>query len=200
MSDKPAKSRKQQALETKIRIYQAAVALMEKNNYQSITIEDISKKAGVSVGAFYHYFKSKNDIFFEIYLEADRYFEEYVASALTAPSGCSRVLEYFSHYARYCLNVGFDTVKSLYNTDNKLFVKYERFMLSLLQQIIIEAQNHQLMTTEQSAAQIAECLLIAARGVIFDWCLHDGQYDLESAMQQYIKRLLSTFVIKNGIN
>lgn len=77
MSDKPVSSRKQQALETKTRIYQTALSLMEKKNYQSITIEEISKSAGVSVGAFYHYFKSKNDIFFEIYQEADRYFEEY---------------------------------------------------------------------------------------------------------------------------
>jgi Transcriptional regulator len=63
MSDKPISSRKQQALETKARIYQTALSLMEKKNYQSITIEEISKSAGVSVGAFYHYFKSKNEFF-----------------------------------------------------------------------------------------------------------------------------------------
>ena len=124
MSDKPVSSRKQQALETKTRIYQTALSLMEKKNYQSITIEEISKSAGVSVGAFYHYFKSKNDIFFEIYQEADRYFEEYVAMELKAASGQPRILEYFAHYAEYCQRVGLDTVKSLYNPDNKLFIRY----------------------------------------------------------------------------
>lgn len=194
MSDKPVSSRKQQALETKTRIYQTALSLMEKKNYQSITIEEISKSAGVSVGAFYHYFKSKNDIFFEIYQEADRYFEEYVAMELKAAPGQPRILEYFAHYAEYCQRVGLDTVKSLYNPDNKLFIRYDRFMLQLLKQVINEAQTEQLLTVELSAQQITEYLLIAARGVVCDWCLHDGLYDLNDTMQQYITRLLPIFM------
>lgn len=194
MSDKPVSSRKQQALETKTRIYQTALSLMEKKNYQSITIEEISKSAGVSVGAFYHYFKSKNDIFFEIYQEADRYFEEYVAMELKAAPGQPRILEYFAHYAEYCQRVGLDTVKSLYNPDNKLFIRYDRFMLQLLKQVVNEAQTEQLLTVDLSAQQITEYLLIAARGVVCDWCLHDGLYDLSDMMQQYITRLLPIFM------
>ena len=194
MSDKPVSSRKQQALETKTRIYQTALSLMEKKNYQSITIEEISKSAGVSVGAFYHYFKSKNDIFFEIYQEADRYFEEYVAMELKAAPGQLRILEYFAHYAAYCQRVGLDTVKSLYNPDNKLFIRYDRFMLQLLKQVVNEAQTEQLLTVDLSAQQITEYLLIAARGVVCDWCLHDGLYDLSDMMQQYITRLLPIFM------
>lgn len=194
MSDKPVSSRKLQALETKTRIYQTALSLMEKKNYQSITIEEISKSAGVSVGAFYHYFKSKNDIFFEIYQEADRYFEEYVAMELKAAPGQPRILEYFAHYAEYCQRVGLDTVKSLYNPDNKLFIRYDRFMLQLLKQVVNEAQTEQLLTVDLSAQQITEYLLIAARGVVCDWCLHDGLYDLSDMMQQYITRLLPIFM------
>ncbi len=194
MSDKPVSSRKQQALETKTRIYQTALSLMEKKNYQSITIEEISKSAGVSVGAFYHYFKSKNDIFFEIYQEADRYFEKYVATELKAAPGQPRILEYFAHYAGYCQRVGLDTVKSLYNPDNKLFIKYDRFMLQLLKQVVNDAQTRRLLTTTLDAQQITEYLLIAARGVVCDWCLHDGHYDLSDMMQQYITRLLPIFM------
>jgi AcrR family transcriptional regulator len=194
MSDKPISSRKQQALETKARIYQTALSLMEKKNYQSITIEEISKSAGVSVGAFYHYFKSKNDIFFEIYQEADRYFEEHVAVELQAPPGLPRILEYFAHYAGYCQRVGLDTVKSLYNPDNKLFIKYDRFMLQLLKQVVSDAQTRQLLSTTLDAQQITEYLLIAARGIVCDWCLHDGHYDLNDAMQRYITRLLPIFM------
>jgi len=194
MSDKPISSRKQQALETKARIYQTALSLMEKKNYQSITIEEISKSAGVSVGAFYHYFKSKNDIFFEIYQEADRYFEEHVAIELQAPPGLPRILEYFAYYAGYCQRVGLDTVKSLYNPDNKLFIKYDRFMLQLLKHVVSDAQTRQLLSTALDAQQITEYLLIAARGVVCDWCLHDGRYDLNDAMQRYIARLLPIFM------
>jgi hypothetical protein len=60
-------------------------------------------------------------------------------------------LEYFAHYAGYCQRVGLDTVKSLYNPDNKLFIKYDRFMLQLLKQVVNEAQTEQLLTVELSA-------------------------------------------------
>jgi AcrR family transcriptional regulator len=146
------------------------------------------------VGAFYHYFKSKNDIFFEIYQEADRYFEEHVAVELQAPPGLPRILEYFAHYAGYCQRVGLDTVKSLYNPDNKLFIKYDRFMLQLLKQVVSDAQTRQLLSTTLDAQQITEYLLIAARGIVCDWCLHDGHYDLNDAMQRYITRLLPIFM------
>ena len=53
--------RQEQARETKNRIYNSAIELMEKEGFDNITIADIREKAGVSVGAFYHYFASKND-------------------------------------------------------------------------------------------------------------------------------------------
>jgi TetR/AcrR family transcriptional regulator, fatty acid metabolism regulator protein len=62
MTNRPITKRQEQALETKERIYSAAIDLMDREGFENITIADISKKAGVSVGAFYHYFTSKNDI------------------------------------------------------------------------------------------------------------------------------------------
>ena len=55
MAKKPTR-RQEKALETKNRIYTAAINLMDRKGFENITIIDISKEAGVSVGAFYHYF------------------------------------------------------------------------------------------------------------------------------------------------
>lgn len=53
-------SRQKQAIETKLRISEAAMKLLKNTSYDSIKITDICKEANVSVGAFYHYFKSKD--------------------------------------------------------------------------------------------------------------------------------------------
>jgi TetR/AcrR family transcriptional regulator, transcriptional repressor for nem operon len=44
---------------TKYRILDAAKALLSLHGYESTTIDDIITAAGVTKGAFYHYFKSK---------------------------------------------------------------------------------------------------------------------------------------------
>ena len=78
MTKKTLTKRQEKAIETKNRIYNAAINLMDRKGFEKITITDISKKAGVSVGAFYHYFKSKNDILAEIFRKADEYFSTQV--------------------------------------------------------------------------------------------------------------------------
>ena len=55
-------------------IFTSLIALMEKREYQDITITSITKKAGVSRMAYYRNYRSKDDIFIS-YL--DELFEVY---------------------------------------------------------------------------------------------------------------------------
>jgi TetR/AcrR family transcriptional repressor of nem operon len=47
---------------TKSRILEAAQSLLSSHGYESTTIDDIITAAGVTKGAFYHYFKSKQHL------------------------------------------------------------------------------------------------------------------------------------------
>ena len=96
MVEKPLTKRQEQALETKSRIYNAAIELMDREGFDNITIADISEAAGVSVGAFYHYFESKNDILAEIFHQADEYFSTRVASGLKKESIPEQIIEYLT--------------------------------------------------------------------------------------------------------
>jgi len=58
------------------------IELIDKRRFENITIADISEKSEVSVGAFYHYFSSKNDILAEIFNQVDEYFSTVVISGL----------------------------------------------------------------------------------------------------------------------
>ena len=48
--------------ETKRQLVDAGVALMRQKGYTATTVDDICAAAGVTKGAFFHYFKSKEDI------------------------------------------------------------------------------------------------------------------------------------------
>ncbi|MBA1435311.1 TetR/AcrR family transcriptional regulator [Bombilactobacillus bombi] len=52
--------------DNKSKLIHATDKLLKKNSLLSITIKDITDTAGVSVGVFYNYFRSKEDIFKEV--------------------------------------------------------------------------------------------------------------------------------------
>ncbi len=189
-------SRQKQALETKRKIYKTAIVLMEKKGFNNVTIKEISKASGVSVGAFYHYFNSKNDIYFEIYRKGDEYFQKVVSKSLKEEDSLNRILEYFEFYARYNLITGLETTKLLYNTQNKWFIKKGRYMQLLLQEIITEGQNKNELRNEMSSEEITDYLFISARGVVYDWCLNEGKYDLAHKIKNHIKLISESLIQK----
>lgn len=54
----------------KSRIQESALELYSKNGYFQTSIADISKKADISKGLFYHYYSSKEELFEEIVIES----------------------------------------------------------------------------------------------------------------------------------
>jgi AcrR family transcriptional regulator len=192
MAEKPLTRRQEKALETKTRIYNAAVELMERKGFEKSTIADISKKAGVSVGAFYHYFISKNDILAEIFRKIDEYFSTQVIPGLKNESSLEQIVEYFDHYAKFNVASGVEMTRELFNPKIKLFIKKGRPMQTLLQALIRKGQEKGETRADEDPEELARFLLIMARGVVFEWSLYDGRYDLEATMHKYMEILVST--------
>jgi len=186
-------NRQMQALTTKNKIYNIAVELLEKNGYENIKIEDICKKAKVSVGSFYNYFESKSDILNEIFKRADDYFEFEVIDNLNSVNSLDKIVEFFNYYANYNEIVGIDAMKQLYKFNNKLFIAEGRYMQNSLENIISKGQSKGEISKDMTVDEISKYLFIAARGIAYDWCLHDGEYDIKEFMDNYFKQLVIIF-------
>lgn len=188
-------SRAKQAEITKNKIYNCGVKLMRKHGFDNITVEQISKQAGVSVGTYYYYFESKFDLFSEIYKRADDYFINEVAGKLKAEDSKGKIVEYFQKYAEYNYADGIDMVKKLYTSDNKMFITKGRNMQNVLQAVIEDGQQKGEISESESAAEITRMLFIAARGVVYNWCLNDGEIDLKDEMNKIMSRMVDGFIL-----
>jgi TetR/AcrR family transcriptional regulator, fatty acid metabolism regulator protein len=195
MEKQRSMGRKLQADMTRQKIYDTAIALMEKKGYAATTIGEIMGTVGVSVGTFYHYFRSKEDIFLEIFTKADEYFEDTVKHGLEDPvlDACARIVKYFRFYAKYNVNRGLENISQLYNTKNKFFALKGRYMQELLKLLIKKGQESGELVSSPGPADMTEYLFIAARGLVYDWCLHQGKYDLEKKVESYMGRLIELF-------
>jgi AcrR family transcriptional regulator len=51
---------------TRVRFVQSAIGVFADQGYDHATVEDIARAAGLSKGAFYHHFSTKEDIFLDL--------------------------------------------------------------------------------------------------------------------------------------
>jgi TetR/AcrR family transcriptional regulator, fatty acid metabolism regulator protein len=192
--EKKITARDKQALATKKRIYNCGFRLMNRYGYANITVAQVAKKANVSIGTFYHHFRSKFDLLVEVYRLGDVFFNERVAEILRRYESCpERVTAYLSLYAQLSIRNGIEMVRSLYVPTNEMFVSGGRAMQELLTDILRTGQQRGEITDSVPPEVITEKLFVVARGVIFDWCLHNGKNDLVEEMRDIIGRQTQSY-------
>src|SRR3954462_3858189 len=83
--DKPNGPRSRKGVQTRARLVDAAKQIFEENGFLEARISDIAERAGLSHGAFYHYFDSKEQIFREIAEMLDDELAEPMDSVILVP-------------------------------------------------------------------------------------------------------------------
>lgn len=185
-------TRQEQAQQTKRRLFDAAYSLLQEKDFKDITIGDIVTRAGVSAGTFYLYYQSKLDAYYQTYLLADAYFAKEVAPKLQAGSTLQKLLVFFDDYANYNSDyTGLKLTKLLYNSENKCFLRQdvEEGMHSVLLTVVQEGLATGALDGSMTDIEICDFLMSAVRGLVYDWCIHDGDFDLKEAMRRYVLRL-----------
>lgn len=185
-------SRQIQSQNTYDKIYSIAIELIKKNGFDNITVAEICTAADVSIGSFYNHFKSKYDILNEIFKLADDYFFNVVSTKLNDGNAQDKIIMFFYYYAQYNYDRGLDFIKQLYTGKNNLFTTKGRPMQVVLQSIIEDGQDSGEISIDMTAKEIVRYLFVSVRGVVYDWCLHDGKYDLVDTIHTHVNLLIKT--------
>lgn len=191
-------SRDLQAMETRRKIFNTAAQLITEKGFDHVTVEEICKKSGVAKGLFYHYFNSKADIVIETYMDVDNKFSAEVM-ALPATTPYDRVIYAVSFQARYAKAKGLEFVKQIYkhqlDTGTAFFISEDRAFFRLIRDAIREGQQKNQLRSDFSAEVLTRLVLSISRGITYDWCLHDGDYDIEEVMRRSFLMLLPSFEV-----
>ncbi|HEY8804245.1 MAG TPA: TetR/AcrR family transcriptional regulator [Clostridium sp.] len=188
-------NRAKQAENTKNKIYECGVRLIRKHGFDRVTVEQISKEAGVSVGTYYYYFASKFELFSEIFKQADAYFLKEVKGNIKSEDFKSQIVEFFEKYADFNYSNGIEMVKKLYTSDNKMFNIKGRDMQKILEDIIEAGQVKGQISNMEVSNEITRILFVVARGVVFEWCLFDGEMDLKNEMKKIISNMVEGYIL-----
>src|SRR4051812_14378577 len=92
-SDAQNGPRSRKGVQTRARLLDAAKEIFEENGFLEARITDIAERAGLSHGAFYHYFDSKEQVFREIAEMLDDQLAEPMESVIFAPGSSTNPRE-----------------------------------------------------------------------------------------------------------
>lgn len=188
MKDKPKLTkRKIQGKETRQKLFDTSIALFNQHGYENVTVDDICEKIGVSKGAFYTHFKSKDQVIVENFLYLNTSYDEAIKDGETIKSA----FEKLSAFQRYAMGkveeVGWQAVKLVYHVETgprkkKSFLTAKSHSLyKIVLALVKEGQKNGEIRKDQNAVTITDTLVQLYRGMIFDWCLNNGSYSLVEA-------------------
>lgn len=185
--------RQEQALKAKQHIVDISVQLIQEKGYDNVTIKDICEQANISVGAFYHYFKSISDVIFTFYIQ----FDEEIAEGFNHRNfhDWKEMIEYlFTSYLQLTLHHGWQVSSAIITTQLCIEEKYlyhnNRFFYQSLIAAINEGKQCNQITSKESSEDICLWLLRTIRGTIFDWVMQDGKTDLMKLGQHDYQHIL----------
>jgi TetR/AcrR family fatty acid metabolism transcriptional regulator len=187
LAEKPPTKRQIQAIQTRRRIFDTALALLVKKGYDRVTVDEICAKAGVSKGTFYHHFASKDQAILEEFLKIDQYYAEILPEIIQLDDIYERITTFARLALRYMEKQGKNLMKVAYysqiSPDRKSspVASPDRALYSIVSGLIRDAQEKGELRDDLDSMKIAETLIRAIRGIVYDWCLQDGRFDMEEA-------------------
>lgn len=182
--EKKMTKRARQAQETKQKIYQCGAELFRRHGYQNVSVEQIAQAAGVGIGTLYHYYPSKADLYGEMFIRADDFFRAFEDASVLENPPAQVLMDYFRQYARLNEGMGVEYVQLLVAPKNReIFQGNQNFEL-ILERLIEAYQRQGRIARTRTPAQWHAYLMICARGVVFDWPIHNAPgYDLTAQME-----------------
>jgi len=183
--------RHRQAVKSKQKIAKTAIALFRKHGYRNVTVNDICKKADVAVGSFYHYFETKGAVFQLVIDEIDKRLFAYLADAPKRTSYLDTVHDFILYFAKSHLEIELDALTIWLSPEFRAIGdRAGERTLTALCGIIEDGQKCGEVIDTLSVETMTYQVFIGVKGIIYDWCLHSGSYDLIDCMEDYCKIIL----------
>lgn len=191
--------RAEQALSTRRKLLYTAYQIIREDGYPALTIRKLCQRSGVSTGAFYHHYSSKEDLISQGFMTFDTKLEEELKDAADNHP-LEMILHIVLSLTQYVFNNGSGFAKELYISqlsisDNFITRKDRVYYQSVLHYVKV-AQDRKLLVSSADPEEVTNLLLRIGRGTILDWCLHDYGYDLMAQSEKDLKLALEHFLPK----
>lgn len=182
----------------KEKIIDAAWELFQEVGYENATVNDIIKKSGTSRGAFYHHFRAKEDLLFQMAWYFDQGYEGWLENQPEDQNPITTLYKFLIFTLESVENSKYkDFLSQLYGyevmTDgNRPIIDEQRLYFKTLLSLCADARNKKLISEEWSEYTLARTLAGLGRGLTYNWLLERCRYSLTRTAERVFKSLLKS--------
>jgi AcrR family transcriptional regulator len=183
---------------TEAKIILALQSLARTKGYASTTVRDICSEAGISIGAFYHHYASKEALVNQCFSLFDDTLDEELSRISTIPSieAIKTILlkqtEFIVKEAGALIT---EYYKVILSQDSKPAVREDRRYYRAVETLVEKAMEQGLLSKKHTVRQTSELLIRFVRGEIIDWCLHNASYDIVKQTSEDLDLLLKALAL-----
>ena len=186
------------AIETRNVLYTTALSLFSSKGFENVKIIDITNAAGFSKGSFYTYFKSKEYVLVEFFRRIDDYYDEAYKNITTDTPASEQLLTIINAMTVFCTNnCGVNALSIIYShqitshsLDSKVLSDKNRHFFNILHKIVRHGKSTGEFRKDINDDDMITLIERSCHGLLYDWCLYNGLFDLVEAGQNYFKKVL----------
>lgn len=201
MNKEDGRSRKEKALETKNRLYAVADALFMQYGFDEVSVDKIVEEAGFSKGTFYVHFESKDSLLealisdFVEKVDVDyQAFIETFSPDMPATDILLRLVEKIMDVI--IDTIGLERMKALYRTQltnishSGTSASYNRMLYKTIMDVLAKGIQRREFFTALPLEDLANHLILAMRGLIYEWCIRYPDFDLKAQSRAHFQIIL----------
>lgn len=182
--------RQLQAMETKDKIYNAAVKVINEKGFSSTSIEDITTEANVAKGSFYTHFTSKEDLVFYTYAHSDKIYLN-VFKSLKNLDFMPMVTQFVSLCYKEFEKRGKGIMKALVSNyfveSSHVIYGKDRILVKCLEKIVEKGKSTGSLHAGIPTEWYANVLLTAIVGAEVMWCFDETGRTLSNTVEDAVR-------------
>lgn len=174
-TSRPLTRRQLQAIQTKNKIYDTAIKVINKYGYENITVEDITNEAHVAKGSFYNYFPTKEALILYTFQQSDAIYEIVYAKVCNEPF-LTQISDFirlsYEQYEKRGKGIIKAIISNYFSYQEFNFYGNDRSLIKCLTKIIQTGQKAGMVTNNMPSSQLVMPLLSTLIGVEVLWCMN----------------------------
>lgn len=201
MREKKPDKRKVQGAETKRKLFEIAKNLFSEHDFDTVNVEDITDAAGITKGAFYVHFSSKDELISlliaDYVAKADEDYKVFLEMLPDDMNISDRIIGLTEKISETLTDtIGWGNMKKIYQMlltstiDTEAVKGYNRELYGLFHGVLEKGLRKGEITSSLSLEALSRHFVMAIRGVSYEWCVRYPAFDLKSHATEHVRILL----------
>lgn len=181
---------------TREKLLKAAIKLVNRDGMKQLTVRNICDEAGLSTGSFYNLFSGKEDLISYYLKYAFAPYREKAVEEGKQYGPIERILILYRAYVEYCKDMGLEFVSGLYASNHNPFFDFlhrdakDDFIIASVRNYLEEGIEQGLVRNDIDLDEAMLRIAAASTGLLFYWCVFEGDIDIEHEVDEAIKTYL----------